>query len=205
METNRTILIGGGQHAQVVLDCLHASGTDVVAIFDPSKSGSLFGVTYHGDYNASFDLGARAIVAIGDNATRKRASEKVSHGFTNAIHHSVLISPSASIGTGNMILHGVIVQALARIGNHAILNTGSRVDHDCIIGDFAHIAPGAVLCGSVTVGEGTLIGAGSTVAPGRKIGSWALVGAGSVIVDDVPDNAVVVGNPGRVIRYTTSK
>ncbi|MGC3946157.1 MAG: acetyltransferase [Chryseolinea sp.] len=205
METTKTILVGGGQHAQVVLDCLLASGVDVIAIFDPARTGSLFGVSHHGEYNPSFDVTARAIVAIGDNATRKRASSKVSHAFTNAIHHSVLISPSVSVGAGNMILHGVIIQALAKIGNHTIINTGARVDHDCVIGDFVHIAPGAILCGSVTVGEGTLIGAGSTVAPGTKVGSWALVGAGAVIVDDVPDNAVVVGNPGRIIKYTTSK
>src|ERR1044071_829992 len=108
METNRTILIGGGQHAQVVLDCLIASGVDVVAIFDPARSGSLFGVSFRGEYNPSFDVYARAIVAIGDNAIRKRASGEVSHAFMNAIHHSVLFSPFASIGVGNMVLHGVI-------------------------------------------------------------------------------------------------
>ncbi|MEJ1238128.1 acetyltransferase [Chryseolinea sp. T2] len=205
METNRTILIGGGQHAQVVLDCLLASGVDVVAIFDPAKSGSLFGVSFRGDYNPSFDVYARAVVAIGDNATRKRASAEVSHAFTNAIHHSVIFSPFASVGVGNMVLHGAIVQALAKIGNHTIINTGARVDHDCVIGDFVHIAPGAVLCGSVTVGEGSMIGAGATVAPGRRIGNWAIIGAGAVVVEDVPDNAVVVGNPGRIKRYTTVK
>lgn len=205
METNRTILIGGGQHAQVVLDCLHACGVDVVAIFDPAKSGTLFGVAFRGEYNPSFDVYARAIVVIGDNANRKRASESVTHSFTNAIHHSVLFSPSASIGVGNMVLHGSIVQALARVGNHVIINTGAQIDHDCVVGDFVHIAPRAVLCGSVTVGEGTLVGAGATVTPGVKIGKWALVGAGAVVIENVPDYAVVVGNPARVIRYTAQK
>lgn len=202
MEITKTILIGGGQHAQVVLDCLHASGADVVAIFDAAKSGSLFGVNYLREYSASFETDARAIISIGENRTRKRVAATVSHGFTNAIHHSVLLSPSVSIGVGNMILHGVIIQALARVGNHVIVNTGAQVDHDCVLGDFVHVAPGAVLCGSVSVGEGTLIGAGATVPPGRKIGSWAIIGAGAVVVEDVPDHAVVVGNPGRVIRYT---
>ena len=203
MEKSKTILIGGGQHAQVVLDCLLACGADVVAIFDPARSGALFGVPHRGDYDPSFDPGASAIVAIGDNATRKRASERVSHRFTNAIHYSVLLSPFASVGVGTMILHGAIVQALAKLGSHAIVNTGAQIDHDCVIGDFVHVAPRVVLCGNVVVGDGTMIGAGATVTPGVKIGKWALVGAGAVIIDDVPDHAVVVGNPGRVIRYTS--
>lgn len=203
MEKTNTILIGGGQHAQVVLDCLFACGADVVAIFDPARSGTLFGVPHRGDYDPSFDPAARAIVAIGDNATRKRVSERVTHGFTNAIHHSVLLSPSATVGQGTMILHRAIVQALAKVGNHTIVNTGAQIDHDCVVGDFVHIAPGAVLCGNVTVGDGSLVGAGATLTPGVKIGKWALLGAGAVIIDDIPDHAVVVGNPGRVIRYTS--
>lgn len=202
METNKTILIGGGQHAQVVLDCLLACGDDVVALFDPARSGAMFGVPHRGEYDPSFELTARAIVAIGDNATRKRLSERVMHRFTNAIHHSVLMSPFASVGVGNMILHGAIVQPMAKVGNHVIINTGAQVDHDCVIGDFVHIAPRAVLCGSVTVGEGTLVGAGATIIPGVKIGQWAVIGAGSVVIADVPDRAVVVGSPGRVIKYS---
>ena len=48
--------------------------------------------------------------------------------------------------------------------------------------------------------QGTLIGAGTVVIPGISIGKWATIGAGSVITKDVPDNAVVVGNPSRVVR-----
>jgi sugar O-acyltransferase (sialic acid O-acetyltransferase NeuD family) len=103
-----------------------------------------------------------------------------------------------------MILHGAIVQAMAKIGNHVIVNTGAQVDHDCVIGDFAHIAPRVVLCGGVSVGEGTLVGAGATVAPGVTIGKWATIGAGAVIIAGIPDYAVAVGNPARVIKYMRS-
>lgn len=202
METAKTILIGGGQHAQVVLDCLLACGDDVVAMFDPARTGSMFGVPQRGEYDASFEPDAGVIVAIGDNGVRKRVSERVMHRFTNAIHHSVLLSPFSSVGVGNMILHGAIVQAMARIGNHVIINTGAQVDHDCVIGDFTHIAPRTVLCGGVTVGEGALVGAGATVVPRTKIGKWAVIGAGTVVIDEVPDHAVVVGNPGRIVKYT---
>jgi acetyltransferase EpsM len=57
-----------------------------------------------------------------------------------------------------------------------------------------------VLCGTVKVGEGTLIGARAIVIPGKKIGKWVTIGAGSVVVKDIPDYAVAVGNPARVIK-----
>lgn len=48
------------------------------------------------------------------------------------------------------------------------------------------------------------IGAGSTIGPGVQIGENALVGAGSVVTKDVPDNAIVVGIPARVVGYRKS-
>jgi sugar O-acyltransferase (sialic acid O-acetyltransferase NeuD family) len=122
------------------------------------------------------------------------------HKFTNTIHPSASVSPFVEWGNGCMILQGSIIQARTKIGNHVIINTGAQVDHDCEIGAYVHVAPGAVLCGTVKVGEGTLVGAGSTVLPGIKIGKWATIGAGSVVIEDGPDNAVVVGNPGRIVK-----
>ncbi len=202
METTKFILIGGGQHAHVVLDSLFSQGADVIAIFDTiHREGDIFGVPQRGDYDPSFAPQAVAIIAIGGNAIRKKIAGTMRHTFGNTIHPSVVFSNYASLETGNMILHGTIVQAHARIGSHVIINTGAQIDHDCVIEDYAHIAPRVTLCGNVNVGEGALIGAGATVIPGRKIGAWAVVGAGSVIINDVPDGAIVVGNPARVIMH----
>jgi acetyltransferase EpsM len=53
----------------------------------------------------------------------------------------------------------------------------------------------------VKVGEGTHIGIGSSVIQGITIGKWVTIGAGAVIIRDIPDFAVVVGNPGKIIKY----
>ena len=197
----KIILHGSGEHARVVLDCLLSSNFNVVALFDPKYSGQLMGVEQRGEYDPSFEPDAEAIVAIGDNATRKRAVQKTMHRMTRAIHSSVILSNSATVAPGSMLLQGVVVQARTRIGSHVILNTGCLVDHDCCIEDYVHIAPGAVLCGTVEVCEGALVGAGAVIIPGRKIGKWATIGAGAVVIDNIPDYAVAVGNPARVIRF----
>lgn len=193
-------LYGGGGHGKVVLDCLQEQGAQVKAIIDNKYTGELLGVKRFTELPDTIDDNSAVIIAIGDNRVRKELSQNIRLPFANAIHSSARISRHALIGTGIMILHNVIVQIGATIGNHVILNTGAQVDHDCVIGDYVHVAPRSVLCGSITVGEGTLIGAGAVIKPGVRIGAWAIVGAGAVVVKDLPDYAVAVGNPARIIK-----
>ncbi len=58
-----------------------------------------------------------------------------------------------------------------------------------------------ITCKPVHICEGAWVGAGSTVLPGVTIGKHAIVGAASVVTKDVPDYAVAVGNPAKVIKY----
>jgi sugar O-acyltransferase (sialic acid O-acetyltransferase NeuD family) len=194
------ILQGGGEHARVVLDCLLSAGEAVVGLFDPKYNGELFGIPQRGKYDSTFQPGALAIVAIGDNRVRQHVVALTVHKFTNAIHRSAILSTRANVGVGNMILHGTIIQAQTSLGNHCIVNTGAQIDHDCVIGNYVHLGPGSILCGCVYVDDGAFIGAGAIVLPGIKIGAWSIVGAGAVVKSDVPSNCVVVGNPARVIK-----
>ena len=55
-------------------------------------------------------------------------------------------------------------------------------------------------CKQVLIKKCAWIGAGATILPGVCIGKHAIVGAGSVVTKDVPDYAVAVGNPAKVIK-----
>lgn len=55
-------------------------------------------------------------------------------------------------------------------------------------------------CKPVVIKKGAWIGAGATVLPGVRVGAYAIVGAASVVTHDVPDYAVVVGNPAKVVK-----
>ena len=58
-----------------------------------------------------------------------------------------------------------------------------------------------ITCKPVHIGKGAWVGAGSTILPGITVGKHAIVGAASVVTKDVPNYAVAVGNPAKVIKY----
>jgi acetyltransferase EpsM len=98
---------------------------------------------------------------------------------------------------------GAILNPNVKVGKHCIVNSGAVIEHDCILDNFVHLSPNAALAGNVSIGEGAHIGIGSSIIQGVKIGKWATIGAGTVVLNDVPDYAVIVGNPGKIIKYNS--
>ena len=71
--------------------------------------------------------------------------------------------------------------------------------------DFGRRNQGLEYAYPITVGDNVWIGAGVQVMPGVTIGSNVVIGGGSVVIKDIPDNSVAVGNPCRVVRSITEE
>lgn len=199
MET-KVILYGAGGHCKVIIDILNLLNISIEQIVDDSPAiASLVGIPIV--LSKEFTKMDNLIIAIGDNLTRKKLSKINTVTYFKLIHPKTSISPFSTVEKGTVVMAGAIINANTCIGKHSIINTGAIIDHDCTIGNFVHIAPKATLAGNVKVGEGTQIGIGAIVIQGVKIGKWCVIGAGAVIIRDVPDYAVVVGNPGKIIKY----
>jgi UDP-perosamine 4-acetyltransferase len=213
MFTNRRcVILGGGGHARVLIDCLRASKEAVpVAIVDANEllwGTTILGVQVVGGdekLKEMRDQGvSRFAVGLGgtkDNGPRRTLFERaMALGFrpVSVRHPSAICSPSAEIGAGSVLYPRSVVNACAKLGMNVIVNTGAIVEHDCVIGDHAHISTGAVLCGAVTVGDMAHIGAGAVVRQNQRIGARAVVGAGATVVEDVNDGARVWGGKAMV-------
>ena len=201
-------IIGYSGHAHTGVDILIACGYQVTTYCDNTlKEQNPFNLVYLGSEMdpqvlkklKQYDY----FIGVGNNnMLRRKIYEAVSPILgepVNAIHPSAVISPSVKLKFGHFISANVSINAVTELGLTAVCNTGCVIEHGCIIGDFTFIAPGAVLCGDVTIGENTFVGANSVIKQGVVVGKNVTIGAGSVILNDIPDNATVVGNPGRII------
>lgn len=120
--------------------------------------------------------------------------------YATVVHCLAQVSFSSTVGAGSVLLAGAVLTADATVGRHVAVMPHAVVTHDAVVGDFATLASGVKLGGGVVVGEGAYLGAGAMVREGVRIGAWSQVGMGSVVLRDVPDGEVWVGNPARRLR-----
>lgn len=107
-----------------------------------------------------------------------------------------LIEHDVVIGDRVTLKSGVFLWAGTRIGNDVFIGPNATFTNDL----FPRSKQYPAEFFGVTVEDGASIGANATLLPGIRIGRGAMIGAGSVVTKDVPDWAVVVGNPARVTR-----
>ncbi|MGY3024523.1 UDP-2-acetamido-3-amino-2,3-dideoxy-glucuronate N-acetyltransferase [Pseudomonas lurida] len=108
-----------------------------------------------------------------------------------------LIESDVVIGNNVTIKSGVFLWAGTRIEDNVFLGPNATFTNDPM--PRSKIYPEAFA--GITIMEGASIGANVTLLPGVTIGRYAMVGAGAVVTKDVPDRAVVIGNPAKIIRY----
>lgn len=113
----------------------------------------------------------------------------------------VRIEDDVDIGALNTIDRGTLSDTI--IGRGTKIDNLVHIAHNVKVGKHCLIIAHAMIGGSVIVGNHTIICPGAQIIDQVKIGHNVIIGMGSVIIRDVPDNVVVVGVPGRILRKNT--
>ena len=138
------------------------------------------------------------------------------YNFVNA--YGCTIGDGTKVGTFVEIQKGATIGRNCKISSHTFICEGVHIADNVFVGHNVTFIndkfPRATnedgslqseedwKCIETYVEEGASIGSSVTILCGVRIGRKAIVGAGSVVTRDVPDNAVVAGNPAKVIKST---
>lgn len=156
-------------------------------------------------------------------ATTAEVGPSARLGVGTKVWQLAQVRDGAVLGAGCVVGRGAYVGPGVIVGDNCKLQNYALVYEPAVLGTGVFIGPGAVLTNDthpravrpdgvlksasdwtstgVTVGEGASIGAHATCVAPVVIGRWAVVAAGCVVVDDVPDFALVAGVPGRRVRW----
>lgn len=162
-----------------------------------------------------------------DPTARVHASADIETGVDvgprTSIWHGAVLRVGASVGADCIIGRTAFIDEGVRLGNRVKVQNGALVYHGVSVGDSVFIGPGAILTNDrypraitasgtlargddwtvspIELAEGCSIGAGAVVVAGTRVGRFATVGAGAIVTRDVPDYALVVGNPARRLGW----
>lgn len=142
-------------------------------------------------------------VSIGENT-------KIWH--FNHILSNTVIGENCSFGQNCVVGPNVIIGNNVKVQNNISIYEGVKVEDDVFIGPsvvFTNVInPRSFIVRkheykSTLLKKGVSIGANATIVCGNTLGAYALIGAGAVVTKDVPDYALVVGNPSRQIGWVS--
>jgi len=146
------------------------------------------------------------IVAIGDPRVRQQVVTAMrtlgTPEFATLIDPTAVFDPHhVKLGKGSIICAGVVLTTQITIGEHVIININCTVAHEVQMGNFVTLAPMAAMSGKVKLGDLVEVGTGSCIRQSLTMATGSMLGMGAVLIKSTEKNAVLVGNPARVLRY----
>lgn len=204
----KLILIGGGGHCKSCIEVIESTGKyDIVGILDTTEKVGEMILDYKiigidADIIKFIEKGiTHYFVTVGQIKTaslKKKLFKNIEYhtGISPVIiSSSAIVSRRTNINAGTILMHGTKVNADVVIGKNCIINTMANIEHDVIMGDHVHVSTGAVVNGEVKIGNEVMVGSNVVIRNGVNICDNVIIGAGSVVIKDIIESGIYIGNP----------
>jgi sugar O-acyltransferase (sialic acid O-acetyltransferase NeuD family) len=211
----KLLIVGAGSVGGFISYNISEFGTYEIVGFlddDETKLGKVLfghevlGTTNDIDRHLSKHSSLAVVIGIASPLVKMIIAERLANTpllFPNFISKSSWLSERVKLGKGVIIYPGVSINYDTVIEDFSIINMNCAVGHNCKISRYSTLAPAVKMAGHTLLKEGADVGIGAATIQNIIIGKYALVGGQSMVIKDVPDHAVVVGNPARVIKNNT--
>ncbi|MFL5763742.1 MAG: acetyltransferase [Bacteroidia bacterium] len=204
-------IIGSGDLGQLIAHHAAAAGYQATAFFDDfkEKDSKVNGIKVAGGIDAvmtAFAAGEIEELMIGIGYKHFNSRKEIFASFAgkipmaNVIHPSVYVDPSCKIGSGVFILPGCVLDRNVVLKDNVLLNTGCVIAHDSEVGLHSFLSPGVTVAGYVKIGECCNIGINTTLIDNIMIADHVQTGGGTVVIKDLSQPGLYVGNPAKFIR-----
>ncbi|MDP8219933.1 MAG: hypothetical protein P9X26_01190 [Candidatus Stygibacter frigidus] len=162
--------------------------------------GSLADVQYYLNQNFRFVYSIYRIDGQEERIGLFRSLNIPLEALYTFIHPLAYVASSAIIGKGVIIMPQVSVSSEAVIGDCSLLMVNSSVGHNTVIASHCHLAAQCCLSSHVQLEEGVHIGLNAAVREHLILKRYSTLGMGSVLLQDIGERDIWVGNPARFLR-----
>lgn len=143
------------------------------------------------------------MTGIGEPVIREKLYNKVKdkdYSFAILVHPSASVAESAILEEGTMVSHNAFVSIKAHLSTNTLIQPMASVHHECKVGRNSVVSTSAVMGGNSSLGYNSFIGLSAALKQGISVGNGSVVGMGAVVIKNVSDRVMVVGNPAKVIK-----
>lgn len=208
----KCVIIGAGTYGQVYAEYLKEE-YEIKGFFDsnPKLKGRqvsgypVLGCVSHIEKYMEDHDGTNIFIPLGDNDRRVELLERfenLGYNLPSFIHKSVSLSENVVLGKSIYILPSTSIMPYTNIGDYTMISMGVNIAHHVDIAKGCFFSQGCNVGASIKIDKYAYFGMAVAVMTGvKKIGTGSLMGVGAVIIRNVPARAVMVGNPGKVLKY----
>lgn len=213
MNKKKLIIFGAGGNADVICSTIEDLNQDnrqieILGFFDDvEKNSQVLGkinkknVEKYKKYQDVFFIWSLRSINLGRKILSKYNNLDLPiKKLLTVKHPTAIVSQFSKIGNGVTIHPFVNIGPGTNIKNNIHIFSHSLIGHNTSLSNFSYVANNASIGAFVKVKEGGYIGMNASIKERVTIEKWSTVGMGSVVIKNVTENSIVVGNPAKVLK-----